>query len=37
MGAEIFIIAMSSAVICSILVFAVQFFANDLVREVFIR
>lgn len=37
LGAEILIIAMSSAVICSILVFTVQFFANDLVRSLVVR
>ena len=37
LGAEIFIIAMSSAALCSILVFTVRFFANDLVRGLFVR
>jgi putative ABC transport system permease protein len=37
LGAEIFIIAMSSAAICTILVFTVHLFANDLVRSLVVR
>jgi putative ABC transport system permease protein len=37
LGAEIFIIILSSGVICSLLMFVVNITANDLVRKLFIR
>jgi putative ABC transport system permease protein len=36
-GAEIFIIVLSSAVICAALILAVNYYANDIVRMLFIR
>ena len=36
-AAEIFIIVLSSSVICSVMVFTVNLFSNDLVRRLFIR
>ena len=36
-AAEIFIIVLSSSVICSVMVFTVNLFSNDLVRKLFIR
>jgi putative ABC transport system permease protein len=37
LGAEIFIIIMISGVLCRAMIFAVDQFANDLVRMLFIR
>jgi putative ABC transport system permease protein len=37
LGAEIIIIIISSGLLCSIMVFSVNLFANDLVRRLFIR